>query len=475
MHARFPIHALLAALVVLAAAAGPSLGQGGLIRDPQTGCATSNPFPRENESITWTGGCENGLLSGYGVLTWRNGEETYERDEGVFRAGELDGPAIISFADGSRVYGSYRAGRRDGDFIIDRGEDGLVLARYEDGQFVSERALSEAENASWRQQGERAFAAALAGRAPAPVRVVGNRETPTPPPAPPATAAPAAATAAAAEPAPPRPEPSQPDPDFGPRTFTLRLAETDVAAVAAVVFGNLLRLPYTVEAGADERLSLQPDAPVTGNALLATLRDALSRRGLRAVRRKGVYVIDRQPAPANGGVIAATPRPGGLTLVPPAAPGLRPPPAPSPVARAPVARAPATAAAVLRPPQVVPRPAVPLPATSPLPAIFQPPAGFSAPLPAGLPGPSFPERVGRSGGPGGPVCLRQQILGYGRGWCGQVQAVNAAGVAVKLTAIDLSGADQPVLGPTVCTGGLVLSRFAVGRVIVVPGDCLGAF
>ena len=506
---RPPAFQPLCLIVFLLAWALPAAAQNGLIRDAKTGCATSNPFPRENETITWTGGCENGLLSGYGVLTWQDGDTPYERDEGVFKDGELDGLAVIAFADGSRVYGRYRAGKRNGDFIIDRGDDALVLARYEAGQFVTERAMSEAEVADWRTRGEAAFVAIMRDSGAGPVQIVGNRDAPAlPATAPPVLPSARIAAAPAVSPSPAvasrAPEPSEPDPDFGDKAYSLRLADTDVAAVAAVVFGNLLQLPYTIESGGDERVDLLPAQAVTGNQLLASLRGALAERGLQAVRRKGRYII----APIPGGIPAPVRRAASTPVVagtvpapapPPVqvagrAPGpsaaarpalIPPPPAPpsaAPVAARPVPAVPSgPAVPLVRPRMAVPppplrrpatvRPATVRPAIDPLaiarPAVAQPVIGaVGIHRPAAM----------RPGRPrvGGMACLRADVLGQGRRWCGLVQAIGSAGVAVRLTLIDLTGANLPVFGPAVCTGGAILSRFAAGRVIQVPADCVSA-
>ncbi|SLN56790.1 hypothetical protein [Oceanibacterium hippocampi] len=124
---------------------GGALAQQGQIRDPENGCATSNPFPNPNESITWNGACKDGLLEGPGTLTWfRDGAAT-EKDVGTFRRGELEGQAEISFADGSTIFGTYRAGQRHGEFIVFRPDGRYIRAIYEDGALVAERELTTRE------------------------------------------------------------------------------------------------------------------------------------------------------------------------------------------------------------------------------------------------------------------------------------------------------------------------------------------
>lgn len=34
------------------------------------GCHLNNPFPKPKETVSWTGGCVDGLAEGFGVLRW---------------------------------------------------------------------------------------------------------------------------------------------------------------------------------------------------------------------------------------------------------------------------------------------------------------------------------------------------------------------------------------------------------------------
>jgi hypothetical protein len=77
------------------------------IEDKTSHCWAANPDPAPNETISWTGGCENMLLSGEGTLTWYENGRVMGRDEGVFRNGELTGHGKISFADGASFEGEF--------------------------------------------------------------------------------------------------------------------------------------------------------------------------------------------------------------------------------------------------------------------------------------------------------------------------------------------------------------------------------
>ena len=178
--------ALLTAGLVLAVstavAQAPRSGPGWII-DPAAQCGTSNPFASGSETISWSGKCLRGRLHGPGILIWfEDGIET-ERDEGEFRNGELDGSAIITLADRTRIFGNYRNGIRHGEFMIVRPDGSYVQSIYADGQLVSQRPLDWGEIKSWRdaRKGEKRV-----------TRI--NVETPVPTPNISPTTAPIAAT-----------------------------------------------------------------------------------------------------------------------------------------------------------------------------------------------------------------------------------------------------------------------------------------
>lgn len=130
----------------------PSQPQPGFIADPENGCATSNPIPRLGETIRWSGDCANGLLHGQGTLLWLRDGKPRERNEGSFLAGELDGQASTTFADGTLLVGQYRRGIRHGEFILRRPNGTTIRAVYADGALISERQL---EAQDLRQMRER--------------------------------------------------------------------------------------------------------------------------------------------------------------------------------------------------------------------------------------------------------------------------------------------------------------------------------
>ena len=233
---------------------------GNLIRDPESGCATSNPFPRPNESIRWTGRCRDGKLSGPGVLTWYADGREYERDEGTFKDGELHGEATITFANGNRIYGTYRDGVRNGTFVVESPDGRFVQAVYREGAFVSERAMTADQVAAFRaaRSSQRIAESGTQGQ---PLTTTLRTAPPAPPRSAPAMAAPAPAAVAPPTPAPPAPPPTAAAAPPAPPPPTA--AATPQRTVAAVVPPPQPRLrPATAAA----RPQLRPLAPTAALA-----------------------------------------------------------------------------------------------------------------------------------------------------------------------------------------------------------------
>ena len=143
----------VAAVCVVAVWAAPAAHAAAWVTDAKNGCATSNPFPNPNETIGWLGGCAGGKLDGRGTLIWyRDGIET-ERNDGTFRAGELDGYAATRYPDGNVVHGQYKQGQRHGSFMTIRATGEHTVATYVDGRLVDQRRLGPEEIAAWQQKG----------------------------------------------------------------------------------------------------------------------------------------------------------------------------------------------------------------------------------------------------------------------------------------------------------------------------------
>jgi MORN repeat protein len=68
-------------------------------------CRIWNPVPQPNESVTWSGACENGLASGVGNLKWtENGKPDAEYD-GEYKNGKRNGHGVMTILGGQRIEG----------------------------------------------------------------------------------------------------------------------------------------------------------------------------------------------------------------------------------------------------------------------------------------------------------------------------------------------------------------------------------
>lgn len=76
-------------------------------------CQPRNPDPEPGETVTWSGACVNGKVSGEGRIVWRHsgGVDVYE---GEYRDGELNGHGIANWADGDRYEGEWREDKPHG-------------------------------------------------------------------------------------------------------------------------------------------------------------------------------------------------------------------------------------------------------------------------------------------------------------------------------------------------------------------------
>ena len=102
----------IAAVVSVSAVAAKTL-QPGWVTDPKNDCRVWNPNPQENETVSWSGGCRDGLAEGRGVLQWFRNERPEARYEGELRGGRENGYGVLTKPK-ARYEGEFRDGRADG-------------------------------------------------------------------------------------------------------------------------------------------------------------------------------------------------------------------------------------------------------------------------------------------------------------------------------------------------------------------------
>ena len=126
-------------------------GEGVWLKDPITGCGVWNSAPQGDETISWSGACQDGKASGYGVLVWLEDgkivgrftgtmaegkaegrgkldfqvEDGFAHYDGDFKNSEIHGRGVLVFPDKSRAEGDFRHDNMNGYIkatITDGGE-----------------------------------------------------------------------------------------------------------------------------------------------------------------------------------------------------------------------------------------------------------------------------------------------------------------------------------------------------------------
>ena|ERR1700722_15492291 len=110
---RLPVMAAFGALLL--AAPGAARAQlGDWTTDANTKCRIWNMAPAPNETVTWTGTCDNGVAQGTGILQWFEGGRLGDRFEGALRDGKPMGHGVVTSIDGTRYDGDFRDGTMNG-------------------------------------------------------------------------------------------------------------------------------------------------------------------------------------------------------------------------------------------------------------------------------------------------------------------------------------------------------------------------
>ena len=127
----------LAAVLAIAAltTTGPATAQEQKFIVDQNGCKVVNPFPRAEESITWTGGCDaDGFTDGEGVLQWYQSGVADEKYEGEMKHGYAHGKGSQTMVDGSRYEGEWKNSRQEGEGTFYAIDGSIYQGGWKDGK-----------------------------------------------------------------------------------------------------------------------------------------------------------------------------------------------------------------------------------------------------------------------------------------------------------------------------------------------------
>jgi hypothetical protein len=121
--------------------------------DAATGCKVWNETPGPGDSISWSGGCVNGLAQGQGTLQWFESGKPTSHYEGSYHAGKMDGHGVFTMANGDRYEGAFKDDEFNGYGIYTwaSGEryDGMWADNKPNGQGIKTESNGEVFNGTW--------------------------------------------------------------------------------------------------------------------------------------------------------------------------------------------------------------------------------------------------------------------------------------------------------------------------------------
>lgn len=98
------------------------------------GCKVANPFPREGETITWSGECKNGFATGQGVLQWFFNGKPDDRYEGNLDQGWAEGRGVLNKGDGGKYDGEWKHSMQEGAGRYDAPDGSVYDGQWKNGK-----------------------------------------------------------------------------------------------------------------------------------------------------------------------------------------------------------------------------------------------------------------------------------------------------------------------------------------------------
>jgi len=127
------MHLFAAALLLISTAVTADDERARYIVD-QNGCRIVNPSPRPEETVTWSGGCKEGLAEGKGVLQFFQSGIADEKYEGAMRDGYAEGDGVQTMVDGGRYEGQFSRSRQHGEGTFYAPDGSIFKGEWKNGK-----------------------------------------------------------------------------------------------------------------------------------------------------------------------------------------------------------------------------------------------------------------------------------------------------------------------------------------------------
>ncbi len=98
------------------------------------GCKVANTFPRQGETITWSGKCKDGYADGDGVVQWFLDGKEDDRYEGHVGMGWADGHGVLTKTDGSKYDGDWKHSVQEGNGRYDAPDGSFYEGQWKNGK-----------------------------------------------------------------------------------------------------------------------------------------------------------------------------------------------------------------------------------------------------------------------------------------------------------------------------------------------------
>jgi hypothetical protein len=140
------------------------LAWGGEWSTTANGCRVWNPFPKINETVTWSGGCPNGYIEGWGEVEWIVDGKTTSWTVGDFKNGTINGLGTLTlqygkyvgelnnsvfegrgtffFSSGAKYDGEFKGGTYYGQGILIQSDGARFDGIWENNNFVRETKVN---------------------------------------------------------------------------------------------------------------------------------------------------------------------------------------------------------------------------------------------------------------------------------------------------------------------------------------------
>jgi hypothetical protein len=100
----------------------------------KNGCRIVNPSPKPDETVSWSGSCEDGFAAGQGTMQWYDKNQPGVRYDGTVVHGALSGQGKLTLPDGTTYEGGWLDGKQQGTGTLTAADGARYEGEWSNGQ-----------------------------------------------------------------------------------------------------------------------------------------------------------------------------------------------------------------------------------------------------------------------------------------------------------------------------------------------------